>query len=74
MVWSFSTNYATLAFVINPMNVLVLRFIERVGKGVRTAPRDSLVAGSVEKNETGKVSVAQAMDNSGAILGPLLAF
>lgn len=63
------------AFVINPMNVLVLRFIERVGKGVRTAPRDSLVAGSVEKNETGKsFGLHKAMDNSGAILGPLLAF
>ena len=63
------------SLVISPLNVLVLRFIERVGKGIRTAPRDSLVAGSVEKNETGKsFGLHKAMDNSGAILGPLLAF
>lgn len=63
------------AFVVTPFNVLVLRFIERVGKGIRTAPRDSLVAGSAEKSETGKsFGLHKAMDNSGAILGPLLAF
>ena len=63
------------SLVISPLNVLVLRFIERVGKGIRTAPRDSLVAGSVEKNETGKsFGLHKAMDNSGAIVGPLLAF
>ncbi len=63
------------AFVVSPLNVLILRFVERVGKGIRTAPRDSLVAGSVEKNETGKsFGLHKAMDNSGAILGPLLAF
>lgn len=63
------------AGVISPLQVLFLRFIERVGKGVRTAPRDSLVAGSVKRNETGKsFGLHKAMDNSGAILGPLLAF
>lgn len=58
-----------------PVQVLLLRFIERVGKGVRTAPRDSLISGSVPKNETGKnFGFHKAMDNSGAILGPLVAF
>lgn len=42
------------SLVISPLQVLLLRFVERVGKGVRTVPRDSLVAGSVEKHETGK--------------------
>ncbi|MDD3789625.1 MAG: MFS transporter, partial [Petrimonas sp.] len=64
--------YATVA---TPLQMLFYRFAERVGKGIRTAPRDSLVAGSVEKNETGKsFGLHKAMDNSGAILGPLLAF
>jgi MFS family permease len=62
-------------FVVSPVQVLVLRFIERFGKGIRTAPRDSLIAGSVTDGETGKsFGLQKAMDNSGAILGPLIAF
>jgi MFS family permease len=63
------------AFVISPLQVLILRFFERVGKGIRTAPRDSIVAASVLNGETGKsFGLQKAMDNSGAIVGPLLAF
>ncbi len=63
------------AFVISPMQVLFLRFTERIGKGIRTAPRDSLIAASVTNNETGKgFGLQKAMDNSGAIVGPLMAF
>jgi MFS family permease len=63
------------AFVVSPMQVLVIRFAERVGKGIRTAPRDSLIAGSVTNGETGKsFGLQKAMDNSGAIFGPLVAF
>ena len=62
-------------FVATPVQVLYLRFIERFGKGIRTAPRDSLIAGSVTNGETGKAfGLQKAMDNSGAILGPLMAF
>ncbi|HBS87164.1 MAG TPA: MFS transporter [Bacteroidales bacterium] len=58
-----------------PIHILLLRFIERIGKGVRTAPRDSLISGSINKNETGKnFGFHKAMDNSGAIIGPFLAF
>ncbi len=58
-----------------PIHVLFLRFIERIGKGLRAAPRDSLISGSVSKNETGKnFGFHKAMDNSGAIIGPLTAF
>jgi MFS family permease len=61
--------------VVSPVQVLYLRFTERFGKGIRTAPRDSLIAGSVTKGETGKsFGLQKAMDNSGAIAGPLLAF
>jgi MFS family permease len=63
------------SLVVSPMQVLYLRFIERFGKGIRTAPRDSLIAGSVINGETGKsFGLQKAMDNSGAIVGPLMAF
>ncbi len=63
------------AFVRFPIHVLFLRFIERVGKGIRTAPRDSLISASIKKGEAGKnFGFHKAMDNSGAIIGPLIAF
>lgn len=59
----------------SPFHILYLRFTERFGKGIRTAPRDSLIAGSVTNGESGKAfGFQKAMDNSGAILGPLTAF
>jgi MFS family permease len=62
-------------FVATPMQVLYLRFTERFGKGIRTAPRDSLIAGSVINGKTGRsFGLQKAMDNSGAIAGPLVAF
>ena len=63
------------AFVCFPAQVLYLRFTERLGKGLRTAPRDSLVSASTPKGETGRsFGFHKAMDNSGAIIGPLAAF
>jgi MFS family permease len=63
------------AFVGKPVQVLFIRFFERIGKGLRAAPRDSLISGSIDKNETGKnFGFHKAMDNSGAIIGPLFAF
>ena len=59
----------------SPLHVLLIRFVERIGKGIRTAPRDSLIAGSSGNGSRGKsFGFHKAMDNSGAILGPLLAF
>jgi MFS family permease len=61
--------------VVSPLQVLVLRFIERFGKGIRTAPRDSLIAGSIPEGYSGRgFGLQKAMDNSGAIAGPLIAF
>lgn len=63
------------AFTVSPLQVLVVRFTERVGKGIRTAPRDSLIAGSAGEDAKGKsFGFHKAMDNSGAVIGPLLAF
>jgi MFS family permease len=62
-------------FVVSPFQVLVLRFIERFGKGIRTAPRDSLISGSITEGDSGRsFGLQKAMDNSGAIVGPLIAF
>ena len=63
------------AFAKIPIQILFFRFFERIGKGLRTAPRDSLISGSIKKNEAGKTfGFQKAMDNSGAIVGPLIAF
>ncbi len=63
------------AFVRIPIQVLFLRFFERIGKGLRAAPRDSLISGSVKKGDAGRnFGFHKAMDNSGAIVGPLIAF
>ncbi len=60
---------------VSPLQILYLRFLERVGKGIRTAPRDSLVAKSSSYGKTGTgFGVHKAMDNCGAIVGPLISF
>ena len=54
--------------------VLVLRFADRVGKGLRTSPRDAILASVVDKDNRGLAfGVHRAMDNAGAVIGPLLA-
>jgi MFS family permease len=54
--------------------VLVLRFADRLGKGVRTAPRDALVADSARTDRRGLAfGVHRAADTAGAMLGVLIA-
>jgi len=55
--------------------VLVVRVADRVGKGIRTAPRDALIAGSSPESARGKAfGLHRAMDTSGAAVGALCAF
>ena len=55
--------------------VLVLRFLDRVGKGLRTAPRDALIAAAVPDTQRGRAfGFHRSMDHAGAVVGPLLAF
>ena len=50
--------------------VLAVRFSDRIGKGIRTSPRDALVAASVSAGERGKgFGLHRAMDTFGAVLG-----
>jgi MFS family permease len=54
--------------------LLVLRFADRVGKGLRTSPRDALLAASVGPSVRGLAfGLHRTMDNAGAVVGPLLA-
>jgi len=63
-----------LAFTTAWPMVLVLRFADRVGKGLRTSPRDALLAMTVTKEHRGLAfGLHRAMDNAGAVVGPLLA-
>jgi len=55
--------------------VLGSRFIGRFGKGVRTAPRDAIIAESTDHSSLGKAfGFHRAMDSMGAVVGPALAF
>ncbi|MBN1631673.1 MAG: MFS transporter, partial [Thermoleophilia bacterium] len=55
--------------------VLGARFVDRFGKGLRTAPRDAIVADSCEKKELGRsFGFHRAMDQFGAVIGPAIAF
>jgi MFS family permease len=54
--------------------VLAIRFTDRVGKGIRTSPRDALLADLVPADRRGRAfGLQRAMDNAGAVVGPLLA-
>jgi len=58
-----------------PWHILAVRFIDRVGKGVRTSPRDALIADCTDQDCRGKAfGFHRSMDHLGAVVGPLLAF
>ena len=57
-----------------PWHVLAVRIADRTGKGIRTSPRDALLAASVPERARGAAfGLHRAMDHAGAVLGPLLA-
>ncbi|MDQ3885094.1 MAG: MFS transporter [Thermoproteota archaeon] len=56
-------------------DAFVVRFGDRMGKGLRTAPRDALIADSVQESRAGKAfGLHRTIDQSGAIIGPVAAF
>ena len=64
-----------VALATSASQVLLIRVSDRVGKGIRNAPRDALLAESVDPSIRGKAfGVHRAADNAGAVLGPLIAF
>ena len=63
-----------LALVSSWWQVLIIRFSDRLAKGVRGAPRDVLLSESVPQEKVGAAfGLLQTMDSAGAIAGPLLA-
>ena len=64
-----------LGFATSWTHVLVLRFTDRIGKGIRSAPRDAMIADSAAPHELGLAfGFHRAMDHAGAVVGPLLAY
>ena len=57
------------------VQVFAIRVTDRIGKGLRTAPRDALIADSVAPDQRGRAyGFHRAADHAGAVLGPLIAF
>jgi MFS family permease len=55
--------------------VLAMRFFDRLGKGLRTSPRDAMIAATTAENLRGRAyGFHRSMDHLGAVIGPLIAF
>lgn len=64
-----------LGFANNWHQVLAIRMADRVGKGVRTSPRDAMIADTVAVEQRGLAfGFHRAMDHAGAVIGPLLGY
>lgn len=64
-----------LAFAQTWTQVLAIRLTDRVGKGIRTAPRDAMIADTVSVEQRGiAFGFHRAMDHGGAVIGPLLGY
>lgn len=74
--YSASVVYKAVLFLASSwVGVLAARVIDRTGKGIRTAPRDALVAQSSEKNKLGGAyGLHKMLDMAGSSLGALFAF
>ena len=63
-----------MGLVASPVGAIVVRSVDRLGKGIRSAPRDALVADLVEPGIRGRAfGHIRAMDHAGAAFGPLVA-
>jgi MFS family permease len=57
------------------LDAFIVRLVDRMGKGIRTAPRDALIADSVSESISGKAfGIHRTIDQMGAIVGPIAAF
>jgi MFS family permease len=56
-------------------DVLIVRISDRIGKGIRTAPRDALLSDSVPERTSGKAfGIHRTLDQTGAITGPIVGY
>ncbi len=64
-----------VAFARTGWFVLGIRMVDRLGKGLRSAPRDALIADAAPPELHGRAfGVHEAMDHAGAVIGPLMAY
>jgi MFS family permease len=68
-----STVRPFVAMATLPWHVLAVRVTDRIGKGIRSSPRDALIADAAGDRAGRAFGFHQAMDNVGAVVGPLLA-
>jgi MFS family permease len=77
IVWGYGLagfSRPLLAIATSWVGVLGIRILDRIGKGLRSSPRDALLAASVAPEQRGLAfGLHRSMDNAGAVLGPLLA-
>jgi MFS family permease len=70
-----STMRPLIGLARSATEVLVIRLSDRVGKGIRNAPRDALIADSIDPSIRGRAfGFHRAGDHAGGVLGPLIAF
>jgi MFS family permease len=63
-----------VGLIVAPWQLFVIRVVDRIGKGLRTSPRDALIADSTAPSIRGRAfGFQRGMDNVGAAFGPLLA-
>ena len=78
MIWGYGLSALTrplIALATSGWHILVVRFVEKIGKGIRVPPRDALIAASCTVENRGRgFGLHRTMDNIGSIMGPLLAF
>jgi MFS family permease len=76
-LWGYSLSNLTkplLYFATSWTLILIVRFLDRVGKGVRSAPRDALIAEVTRPEDRGRAfGFNKAMDKAGGFIGVLLA-
>jgi MFS family permease len=73
--YSISSLFRPLTGIVSAAwQIVIIRMVDRVGKGIRTAPRDAMIASAANENIRGKsYGFDRAMDHTGAVIGPLLA-
>lgn len=63
-----------VAVATTPWHALVIRLVDRTGKGIRSSPRDALIADAADAASIGRAfGFHRAMDHAGAVVGPLVA-
>lgn len=62
-----------IGLIVAPWQLFAIRVVDRIGKGIRSSPRDALIADSTDGSIRGRAfGFHRAMDNLGAAIGPLL--